>query len=61
MIQIEITHKKLSELAKDAPALRRQHLLGLHKALDDRGDAAWSTIILENSNPGAGEEEVVLD
>ena len=47
MIQIEITHKKLSELAKDAPALRCQHLLDLRKAVDDRGDAAWSTIILE--------------
>ena len=47
MIQIEITHKKLSALAKDAPTLRRQHLLNLCKAADDRGDAAWSTIILE--------------
>ena len=47
MIQIEITHKKLSEFAKDAPALRRQHLLNLRKAVDDREDAAQSTIILE--------------
>ena len=47
MIQIEITHKKLSELVKDAPTLRRQHLLDLRKAADDREDAAWSTIILE--------------
>ena len=47
MIQIEITPKKLSELAKDAPALHCQHLLDLHKAMDDRGDAARSTIILE--------------
>jgi DNA-binding Xre family transcriptional regulator len=47
MIQIEITHKKLSELAKDAPTLRCQHLLDLCKAVDDRGDTAWSTIILE--------------
>jgi hypothetical protein len=47
MIQIEITHKKLSELATDAHALCRQHLLDLRKAADGRGDAAWSTIILE--------------
>jgi hypothetical protein len=47
MIQIEIAHKKLSELAKDAPALRRQHLLDLCKAADDRGDSACSIIILE--------------
>jgi hypothetical protein len=47
MIQIEITPKKLSELAKDAPALHCQHLLDLRKAMDDRGDAARSTIILE--------------
>ena len=47
MIQIEITHKKLSELAKDAPTLCRQHLLDLRKAADDRGDTARSTIILE--------------
>ncbi len=47
MIQIEIAHQKLSELAKDAPALHRQHLLDLRKAADDRGDSACSTIILE--------------
>ena len=47
MIQIEITHRKLSELAKDAPALRCQHLLDLCKAADDRGDADRSAIILE--------------
>ena len=47
MIHIEITHKKLSELAKDAPTLRRQHLLDLRKATDDRGDTARSSIILE--------------
>jgi hypothetical protein len=47
MIQIEIAHQKLSEWAKDAPALRRQHLLDLRKATDDRGDSAHSTIILE--------------
>jgi hypothetical protein len=38
---------KISELAKDDPALRRQHLLDLHKAADDRGDSACSIIILE--------------
>jgi hypothetical protein len=47
MIQIEITHKKLSDLVKDAPTLCCQHLLDLCKAVDDRGDAARSTIILE--------------
>ncbi len=47
MIQIEIARQKLSELAKDAPALHHQHLLGLRKAADDRGDSACSTIILE--------------
>ena len=47
MIHIEITHNKLSELAKDAPTLRRQHLLDLRKAADDRGDTARSSIILE--------------
>ena len=47
MIHIKITHKKLSELAKDAPALRRQHLLDLRLAADNRGDTARSSIILE--------------
>ncbi len=47
MLQIDIAHQKLSELAKDTPALRRQHLLDLCKAADDRGDSACSTIILE--------------
>jgi hypothetical protein len=47
MIQIESAHQKLSELAKDAPALRRQHLHALRKVADDRGDSACSTIILE--------------
>jgi len=47
MIHIEITHRKLSELAKDAPTLRRQHLLDLRKAAYDRGDTARSSIILE--------------
>ena len=47
MVQIEITHKKLSELVKDVPTLCREHLLDLCKATDDRGDAARSTIIFE--------------
>jgi hypothetical protein len=47
MIQIEIAHCRLSELAKDAPALRFQHLLDLQKAADDWGDSVWSGIILE--------------
>jgi hypothetical protein len=45
MIQIEIKHKKLSELVKDAPPLRHQHLLDLRKATDARGDTAWSIIL----------------
>jgi hypothetical protein len=47
MIHIENTHRKLSDLAKDAPTLCCQHLLDLCKAADDRGDAARSSIILE--------------
>jgi hypothetical protein len=47
MIQIKIAHRRLSELAKDAPALRCQHLLDLQKAADDRGDSVWLGIILE--------------
>jgi hypothetical protein len=47
MIQIEIAHQKLSELAKDAPAFRHQHLIDLRKATDDRGDSACSIITLE--------------
>jgi hypothetical protein len=47
MIHMEITHKKLSELAKDAPTLCHQHLLDLRMATDDRGDTARSSIILE--------------
>ncbi len=47
MIQIKIAHHRLSELAKDAPALRCQHLLDLQKAADDRGDSVWLGIILE--------------
>jgi hypothetical protein len=51
MIQIEIAHQKLSELAKDTPALCHQHLLDLLKAADDRGDSACSTIILDRTPP----------
>jgi hypothetical protein len=47
MIKIEIAHHKLSDLAKDAPTLCRQHLLDLQKVADDRGDSARSGIILE--------------
>jgi hypothetical protein len=47
LIQIEIAHHRLSELAKDAPALRCQYLLDLQKATDDRGDSVRSGIILE--------------
>ena len=48
MIQIEIAHCKLSELAKDAPALRCQHLLDIQKSAEDCGDSIRSAIILEN-------------
>jgi hypothetical protein len=47
MIQIEIVHHKLSNLAKDAPALHRQHFLDLQKAADSWGDSTRSGIILE--------------
>ncbi len=47
MIQIEVAHCRLSELAKDAPVLCCQHLLDLQKAADDRGDSVSSGIILE--------------
>jgi hypothetical protein len=39
MIHTKIVHHKLLELAKDAPALRCQHLLDLQKAADERGDS----------------------
>jgi hypothetical protein len=47
MIQIEVAHRRLSEMAKDAPALRCQHLLDFQKAADDRGDSVHLGIILE--------------
>ena len=47
MIQIEIAHYKLSELAKDAPAICPQHLLDIQKSAEDRGDSSCSAIILE--------------
>jgi hypothetical protein len=47
MIQIKVTHHRLSELAKDAPALRRQHLFDLQKAANDQGESVCSGIILE--------------
>jgi hypothetical protein len=47
LIQIEIAHHKLTALAKDAPALRCQHLLDIQKAAEDRGDSNRSEIILE--------------
>jgi len=56
MIHIEITHKKLSELAKDAHTLRRQHLLDLRLAADNRGDTARSSIILEILTREQGEK-----
>jgi hypothetical protein len=47
MIQIKVAHRRLSELAKDAPALCCQHLLDLQKAADDRGDSICSGITME--------------
>jgi hypothetical protein len=47
MIPIKVTHRKFSELAKDAPALCCQHLLDLQKAADDWRDSVCSGIILE--------------
>jgi hypothetical protein len=47
MIYTKIAHHKILELAKDAPALRHQHLLDLQKAADKRGDSSQSAIILE--------------
>jgi hypothetical protein len=47
MIQIKVAHRRLSELAKDAPALCRQHLLDLQKAADEQRDSVRSGIILE--------------
>jgi hypothetical protein len=47
MIQIDIAHHKLSNLAKDTPALRCQHLLDLQKDVDNWGDSTRSGIILE--------------
>jgi hypothetical protein len=47
MIQIEIAHCKLFELAKDAPALHHQHLLNIQKSAEDWGDSIYSAIILE--------------
>jgi hypothetical protein len=47
MIQIEIAHCKLSELAKDAPALRCQHLLDIQKSAEDWSDSIRSAIKIE--------------
>jgi hypothetical protein len=47
MIQIKIAYCKLSKLAKDAPAIRLQHLLDIQKSAEDWGDSSRSAIILE--------------
>jgi hypothetical protein len=47
MIHTKIAHHKLLESAKDAPALRCQHLLDLQKAKDKRGESTRSAIILK--------------
>ncbi len=47
MIHTKITHHKLLELAKDAPALPCQYLLDHQKAADKRGDSIQSAIILK--------------
>jgi hypothetical protein len=47
VIQIEIAHCKLAKLAKDATAIRPQHLLDIQKSAEDWGDSSHSAIILE--------------
>jgi hypothetical protein len=47
MIHIQITQHQFLQLAKDAPTLRRKHLLDLQKAADEKGDLACSAVILE--------------
>ncbi len=47
MIHIQITQHQLSWLAKDAPTLRKKHLLDLQKAAEEKGDLACSAVILK--------------
>jgi hypothetical protein len=47
MIHIQITQHQLYRLAKDAPTLRRTHLIDLKKAAEEKGDTARAAVILE--------------
>jgi len=47
MIHIQITQHQLYRLAKDAPKLRRTHLMDLKKAAEEKGDTARASVILE--------------
>ena len=47
MIHIQITQHQLYRLAKDAPTLRRTHLVDLQKAAEEKGDSARAAVILE--------------
>jgi hypothetical protein len=46
-IQIMVTNTEITRLAKDAPALRRQHLHDLIKEAEGKSDAARAQAILE--------------
>ena len=46
-IQIAMTNTKISRLAKDAPALRRQHLQDLIKDAEMKSDAYRAQAIIE--------------
>ena len=47
IIHIQITQHQLYRLAKDAPTLRRTHLMDLQKAAEEKGDSARAAVILE--------------
>ena len=47
MIHIQITQHQLYRLAKDAPKLRRTHLMDLKTAAEEKGDTARAAVILE--------------
>jgi len=46
-IHFEITNAEISRLAKDAPALRREHLLGLIEDAEEKSDTVRAQAILE--------------
>ena len=45
--QIMVTDQEISRLAKDAPALWRQHLLDLAEAAKSSDDIPWFKAIME--------------